>query len=65
MATGQSGQIELSLGIIGNIKIPLPPLSEQQKIVAEIEKIEVDINSLESELVAIPAQKEAILKKYL
>lgn len=45
--------------------IPLPPLSEQQDIVAEIEKIEAEIATLEMELASIPAQKEAILRKYL
>ncbi|WP_143394573.1 restriction endonuclease subunit S [Flavobacterium branchiophilum] len=48
-----------------NIKIPLPTLSEQQKIVSEIEKIEAKIKVLETEIVAIPKQKEVILKKYL
>ncbi len=65
MATGQSGQIELSLTIIQNIKIPLPPLSKQQRIVAEIETIEEKIQELEQELTEIPVKKEAILKKYL
>jgi restriction endonuclease S subunit len=55
----------LNLTMIKNIKIPLPPLSEQQKIVQEIEKIEEKINELEKEIAAIPAQKEAVLKKYL
>lgn len=50
---------------IDNFKIPLPPPSEQQKIVAEIEKIEVQINVLENQLAEIPKQKELILKKYL
>ncbi|QQR99357.1 MAG: restriction endonuclease subunit S [Sphingobacteriales bacterium] len=48
-----------------DFKIPLPPLSEQQKIVAEIEKIEEQIKVLESEIAAISKQKEAVLKKYL
>ena len=48
-----------------NQKIPLPPLSEQQKIVSEIEKIEAKINSLETEIASIPKEKETILKKYL
>ena len=48
-----------------NQKIPLPPLSEQQKIVSEIEKIEEKIKVLETEISEIPKQKEAILKKYL
>lgn len=48
-----------------DFKIPLPPLSEQQKIVSEIEKIEKKIATLETEIAAIPKQKEAVLKKYL
>jgi len=55
----------LNLTMIKNIKIPLPSLSEQQKIVSEIEKIEEKINELQKEIEAIPNQKEAILKKYL
>lgn len=47
------------------IKIPLPPLSEQQKIVSEIEKIEEKIKALETEIAEIPKLKEAVLKKYL
>lgn len=50
---------------LSNIKIPLPPLSEQQKIVSEIEKIEAKINLLEKEIAEIPKQKEEVLKKYL
>jgi restriction endonuclease S subunit len=40
MALGQSGQIELALTTIQNIKIPLPPKDIQEKIVAEIEVLE-------------------------
>lgn len=65
MAMGQSGQIELTIPTIQNIKIPLPPLSEQQKIVSDIEKIEAQIAVLEKEIAKIPALKEAVLKKYL
>ncbi len=65
MAMGQSGQIELTIPTIQNIKIPLPSISEQQKIVSEIEKIEAKINVLETEISEIPKQKEAVLKKYL
>jgi type I restriction enzyme M protein len=50
---------------LSNIKIPLPPLSEQQKIVSEIEKIEAKIKVLETEIAEIPKLKEAVLKKYL
>lgn len=48
-----------------SFEIPLPPLTDQQKIVKEIETIEKEITKLEAELAQIPAQKESILKKYL
>lgn len=50
---------------IMDYKIPLPPLSVQQKIVSEIEKMEVQIKILESEIPEIQKQKEAVLKTYL
>ncbi|MDP2384747.1 MAG: N-6 DNA methylase [Bacteroidota bacterium] len=40
MAMGQSGQIELTIQTIANIKIPLPPKNIQEKIVKEIEALE-------------------------
>lgn len=65
--TDSSGSNIKSLNqtLLSNIKIPLPPLSEQQKLVSEIEKIEEKINALETEISEIPKQKEVILKKYL
>jgi len=54
-----------SIDRIQGIKIAVPPITEQQKIVAEIEKIEAKIKALEIEIAAIPALKEAVLKKYL
>ena len=67
IVTDSSGSNIKSLNqtLLSNIKIPLPPLSEQQKIVSEIEKIEKKIKVLETEIAEIPKQKEAILKKYL
>lgn len=59
------GVPKLALKRIETLKIPLPSLSEQQKIVSEIERIEVKINALETEIASIPKQREAILKKYL
>ena len=54
-----------SIDRIQGIKIPLPPISEQQKIVSEIEKVEAKILILEKQIEKIPKQKEAILKKHL
>ena len=58
-------QANINGTILKSYKIPLPPLSEQQKIVSEIEKIEEKIKVLETEISEIPKQKEAVLKKYL
>lgn len=54
-----------SIDRIQGIKIAVPPIAEQQKIVSEIEKIEEQIKTLETEISEIPKQKEAILKKYI
>lgn len=62
--TGQA-QPKLNQKNLNNIKIPLPSLSEQKKIVSTIEKIETKIAELEKQIVGIPKQKEEILKKYL
>lgn len=63
--TGTSGHRRVPKSFIEKYEIPLPPLSEQQKIVSEIEKIEAKINALETEIAEIPKLKEAVLKKYL
>jgi type I restriction enzyme M protein len=65
MALGQSGQIELSLETIKNIKLPLLTLDEQQIIVAQIFEIENQISVLECELREAGNRKKAVLKKYL
>jgi type I restriction enzyme M protein len=54
-----------SIDRIQGIKIAIPSLSEQQKIVAEIEKIEEQIKLIKKELTEISKQKEKILMKYL
>ena len=65
MATGQSGQIELAPDTIANIKIPVPDIEEQKRIVAEILPLEKEIEKLQNEIDEIPAKKQAILDKYL
>jgi len=54
-----------SIDRIEGIKIPLPTIEEQKKIVIEIEKIEAKIARLEKQIEDIPKLKERILKKYL
>jgi len=63
--TGNCSNINNLSGVINDIKLPLPPLSVQQEIVSEIEKLEAKIAQLESRLKEIPQKKEDILKKWL
>ena len=50
---------------IETIKVPVPSLSKQKDFVKKIENIETELAELEATIANIPAQKEAILKKYL
>lgn len=52
-ATGSTKQKELSLTLIKNFKIPLPPLSVQEKIVAHIQKIESSIATTQEKAKAL------------
>ena len=45
MAGGASGQIELTLKTIANIKIPIPPMDIQQQVVRECAKIDAEYNT--------------------
>jgi restriction endonuclease S subunit len=63
--TGASGRRRAPIAFYEQMEIPLPPLSEQKKTVAEIEKQEVQIQELQNQLEQFPLQKEQILKKYL
>ncbi len=62
--TGQA-QPKLNQQNLNAIKIPLPPLAKQQKIVSQIEKIEAQIALLEGQIGVIPQEKEAVLRAYL
>lgn len=52
MAKGNGGQIELSLGTIKSLKIPLPPIEIQRKIVEEVESYQ-RIVDLASEMIQV------------
>ena len=60
MAQGISGQVELSLSQLENIKIPVPPIDIQKKIVAECNKVDEAVREA-NENIAIA--KEKIEKK--
>lgn len=62
---GATSREAITKSQLENFKIPVPPISEQKKIVSKIEKVENEIATLEKELKTIPQQKENVLKKYL
>ncbi len=65
MATGQSGQIELSIKTIASIKIPVPPIYIQENIVSQIEELENKIRKAQVIIDDSKQKKQAILDKYL
>lgn len=62
---GASGHKRVPKSFIESYEVPVPSIIEQRLIVEEIKKIEIKIAELKSELADIPAQKAAILQKYL
>ena len=62
---GFSRSKRASIDRIETIKIPVPDIEEQRKIVAKILPLEADIKKLQKEIDEIPAKKQAILDKYL
>lgn len=65
VASGGTSREAITKVQLEEFKIPLPIIEEQLVIVSKIEALEKKIAELEEQLVAIPSQKEAILKKYL
>jgi type I restriction enzyme M protein len=65
IAQNFSRTLRASIDRIKGISIKVPPLSEQQKIVYEIEKIEAEIQKMQKELEQLSIQKGLVLKKYL
>lgn len=63
--SGGSNIKSLNQSLLSSIKIPLPPLKEQQRLVAQITEIENKIVELENQISAIPKQKELFFNYYL
>lgn len=62
---GSGLQNVAKVDILKEIKIPLPPLDAQEKIVQAIESIEQKISSLQNELNSLNGKQKEILNKYL
>jgi type I restriction enzyme M protein len=63
--SGGSNIKSLNQTLLSSLNIPLPPLSDQQKIIAQIEEIENEILNLQIDLNHFPKQKKLILENYL
>lgn len=62
---GFSRTLRASIERVEGLKIPLPPLKEQEKISSCIEKLETQISHLTSMLLNLETQKTHIIKGYL
>jgi type I restriction enzyme M protein len=65
MAEGQSGQIELSPETIKNIRIPLPDIVAQEKILVKLNSIEEKITQNIEKIKMLKIEQVDVLKKYL
>lgn len=63
--TGSSGHRRVPATFYENIKIPVPPLPDQKKLVSAIEILETEINKAKEILASAGRQKQAVMEKYL
>lgn len=63
--TGSSGHRRVPITFYESLQVPVPPLAEQEKIVQQIEALEMQIAQAQKVIDAAPQQKQAILQKYL
>lgn len=63
--TGASGHRRVPAAFYENLQIPVLPLTEQTALVQQIEALEKNIAAAQAVIDAAPAQKQAILQRYL
>ena len=61
---GGTAQPNINAQQYSNLVIPVPPLSDQKKIVDEVVKYEAEIAKAKAVVDSAPARKQAILRKY-
>lgn len=64
-ASKSINQANINATIMRNIKVPVPPLADQKRLVAQIESFEKTIADAQAVIAAVPARKQAIMQRYL
>jgi len=65
LAVKSAGQLNINATKMRNIKVPVPPQPEQERLVAKVRKLEQQIADAQAVISAAPARKQAILQQYL
>ncbi|MFC0322695.1 restriction endonuclease subunit S [Gallibacterium melopsittaci] len=63
--TGTSGHRRVPSSFYENLQIPVPPLAEQEKIIAEVTQYEQAITQLETQMQGCADKKKAVLDRLL
>jgi type I restriction enzyme M protein len=58
-------QANINATVMRNMRVPVPPLPEQKRLVAKVRKLEQQIADAQAVIAGAPARKQAILRKYL
>lgn len=63
--TGASGHRRVPASFYENLKVPVPTLADQKRLVAQIEVFEKTIADAKAIIDAAPAKKQDIMQRYL
>lgn len=63
--TGSSGHRRVPISFYEHLKIPVPDLATQEKIVAEVSEIEEKITILQATMAGVAEKKKAVLERFL
>jgi hypothetical protein len=61
----QMAQKNINIDILKSVKIPVPPLPVQEKLVSEVEKLEQEISKNQKIVDESPNLKQQVMKRYL